>query len=67
MHKKIIMELLTDALVQLQNENTSLYIFIITLEIEIYKPAELVFHLCSIFCLLLKKGLHIPHMTHILF
>lgn len=63
----MIMELLTDALVQLQNENISLYIFIITLEIEIYKPAELVFHLCTIFCLLLNKGLCIPHMIYIYF
>ena len=51
----MIMELLTDALVQLRNENISLYIFIITLEIEICKPAELVFHLCTIFCLLLTR------------
>ena len=61
------MELLTDALVQLRNENISLYVFIITVEIEICKPAELVFHLCTIFCLLLNKGLHIPHMIYILF
>ena len=61
------MELLTDALVQLQNENISLYIFIITLEIEIYKPVELVFHLCTIFCLPLNKGLHIPYMIYSLF
>lgn len=49
------------------NGNISLPIFILTLEIEIYKPAELGFQLGALFCLLLHERLHVPHLIYILF
>lgn len=49
-YEKIIMELLTDDLVQLQNnKNISPNTFVFAQEIEIYKSAKLEFHLRSYF------------------
>lgn len=62
----MIMDLPTDALVQLQNANISLCIFMFAPEIKIDKPAELVFY-ALFFCLLFNKGLHIPHTIYISF
>ena len=62
----MIMELLTDASVQLQN-GIFLSMYSYSLRDRDLQTAELVFHLCTIFSLLLNKRLYIPHMIYILF
>lgn len=61
----MIMDLLTYALVQLQNANISLCIFMFAPEIKIDKPAELVFYLCTIFLSALRDStFHIRSTFH---